>query len=164
MAKKNQPCVGPLKWEIGGESDKMLLMLSWIRIWNRRLVLPAKHANRNIPVHELLLVSPTRSEERTKDYFLADHISGISERGYPAAILRKYLSEVKFANKKTALPRRNKSARKKLLPFVTQCNPALPNLKKILMGNDTLYKAKGLRKIFKEPLLISCHRGKSLNS
>ena len=39
--------------------------------------------NRNIPVHELLLLSPTRREERlhqrgsaqtSKDYFLADHI------------------------------------------------------------------------------------------
>ena len=41
--------------------------------------------------------------------------------------------------------------------------PALPNLKKILMGNGTLYKTKRLRKIFKEPPLISHHRGKSLN-
>ena len=49
------------------------------------------------------------------------------ERGYPAAILRKYLSEVKFADRKTALQQRNKSARKKL-PFVTQYYPALASL------------------------------------
>ena len=56
------------------------------------------------------------------------------ERGYPAAILSKYLSEVKFADRKTALQQRNKSARKKLVPFLTQYHPALPSLKKILMG------------------------------
>ena len=62
------------------------------------------------------------------------------ERGYPVPIVRKYLSELKFADKKTALQQSNKSARKKLLPFVTQYNPALLRLKKILWGNSTLYK------------------------
>ena len=39
------------------------------------------------------------------------------ERGYPAAILRKYLCKVKFADGKTALQQRNKSARKKTSTF-----------------------------------------------
>ena len=81
------------------------------------------------------------------------------ERGYPAAILRKYLSEVKFADRKTALQQRNKSARKKLLPFVTQYHPALPSLKKILMGKwHLIQNQQQLREIFKEPPLISCDR------
>ena len=49
------------------------------------------------------------------------------ERGYMylAAIVRKYLSEVTFADRKTALQQRNKSAReKKILPFVKQYHPA----------------------------------------
>ena len=62
------------------------------------------------------------------------------ERGYSVPIVRKYLSELKFADKKTALQKNNKSARKKLLPFVTQYHPALLKLKKILWGNSTLYK------------------------
>ena len=33
------------------------------------------------------------------------------ERGYPAAILRKYLSEVPFADRKTALPLTEKQIR-----------------------------------------------------
>ena len=37
------------------------------------------------------------------------------ERGYSVPIVRKYLSELKFADKKTALQKNNKSARKKLL-------------------------------------------------
>ena len=39
------------------------------------------------------------------------------ERGYLAAIVRKYLSEVKFAKRKTASQERNKSARKKIIKF-----------------------------------------------
>ena len=62
------------------------------------------------------------------------------ERGYPAAILRKYLSEVKFADRKTALQQRNKSARKKLLTFVAQYLPASPSLKRILMEKWHLIK------------------------
>jgi len=62
------------------------------------------------------------------------------ERGYPVPIVRKYLSELKFADKKTALQQSNKAARKKLLSFVTKYNPALLRLKKILWGNSTLYK------------------------
>ena len=46
---------------------------------------------------------------------------------------RKYLSEVKFANMKTALQQRNKSESKKFLPFATQYHPALPSLKRIHM-------------------------------
>ena len=55
--------------------------------------------------------------------------NGLIERGYPAAIVRKYLSEVNFADRETALQQRNKSASKELLPYVTQYHPALPSLK-----------------------------------
>ena len=56
------------------------------------------------------------------------------ERGYPAIILRKYFTEVKFSDRKTALWQRKKCARTKILPFVTQHPPALRSLKRILMG------------------------------
>ena len=65
------------------------------------------------------------------------------ERGYLATILRTYLSEIKFADKQTALKQIKKSTRKKkLLPFVTQYHPALPSLTRILIKNrnGTLYK------------------------
>ena len=53
--------------------------------------------------------------------------------------------------------------RKKILPFVTQYHPALPNLKNILMGKRHLIQIQPyLRDIFKEPPLISYHKGKSL--
>ena len=88
----------------------------------------------------------------------------LKERHYPVAIIvRKYRSEVKFADRKTALQQRNKSARKK--PRLTQYHPALPSLKKILMGGKwhLIQNQQRLREIFKEPPLISYREGKSLN-
>ena len=40
--------------------------------------------------------------------------------GYPVPIARKYLSELKFADRKTGLQQSNQSARRKLLPVVTK--------------------------------------------
>ena len=47
------------------------------------------------------------------------------ERGYLPAIVRKYLSEVKFADKKTASQKRNKSTRKKTTTFCYTIPPSL---------------------------------------
>ena len=57
----------------------------------------------------------------------------------------------------------NKSARKKLLPFVTQYHPALPSLKRIHMRKwHLIQNQQRLREIFQEPPLISYRKGKSL--
>ena len=112
---------------------------------------------------EALRLLRTNSSQITFERNIRNFHNRLLERGYPAPILRKYLSEVKFANRKTALQQRNKSARKKLLPFVTQYHPALPSLKKILMGKWQLKQnQQRLREIFKEPPLISYRKGKSL--
>ena len=42
------------------------------------------------------------------------------KRGYPVPNATEYLSELKLADRKTALQQSNKSARKKPLPFVTK--------------------------------------------
>ena len=59
--------------------------------------------------------APTTFEETIKDFENRQ-----VKRGYPVPIARKYLSELKFADRKTALQQSNKSARKKPLPFVTK--------------------------------------------
>ena len=83
-------------------------------------------------------------------------------RDYPATTVEKHLSEVNFADRKKVLEQRNKNASKKILPFVTQYHPALPNLKNILVGKWHLIQNKPyLRNIFKEPSLISYRKGKS---
>ena len=87
----------------------------------------------------------------------------LKNRDYPATTVEKHLSEVIFADRKKALEQRNKNVSKKILPFVTQYHPALPNLKNILMGKWQLIQIQPyLRDIFKEPPLISYRKGKSL--
>ena len=55
-----------------------------------------------------------------------------------------------------SLAQKNKTAPKKILPFVTQYHPALPNLKDTLMGKWHLIENQPqLREIFKEPPIIS---------
>ena len=114
---------------------------------------------------EALRLLRTNSSQITFEKNIRNFHNRLLERGFPAAILRKYLSEVKFADRKTALQQRNKSARKKLLPFVTQYHPALPSLNKILMGKwHLIQNQQRLREIFKEPPIISYRKGKSLRT
>ena len=73
----------------------------------------------------------------------------LKNRDYPATTVEKHLSEVIFPDRKKALEQRNKNVRKKILPFVTQYHPALPNLKNILMGKWHLIQNQPyLRNIF----------------
>ena len=58
----------------------------------------------------------------------------LQNRGYPTRIVEKHLSEIKFSDREMSLAQKNKTARKKILPFVTQYHMALSNLKDTLMG------------------------------
>ena len=55
----------------------------------------------------------------------------------------------------------NKKTRKRILPFVTEYRPTMPDLKHILMNKWHLIQNQP-RKIFKNPPLISYRRGRSL--
>ena len=71
-----------------------------------------------------------------------------------------FLAEVKFTDRKSALQQKVKNG---LMPFVTQYNPSVPNLKNILMSKWHLIENQPmLREIYREPPLISYRRGKSL--
>ena len=56
-------------------------------------------------------------------------------RGYPNTLVNKVLSEVKFDEQKSALQQKEKM-HKRILPFVTQYLPAVPNLKNIFMSKS----------------------------
>ena len=87
----------------------------------------------------------------------------LQNRGYPARMIEKHLSEIKFSDRELSLAQKNKTARNKILPFATQYHPALPNLKDALMGKWHLTDNQAqLRNIFKEPPIISYRKGKSL--
>ena len=83
-------------------------------------------------------------------------------RGYPNNLIDKTLSEVKFSDRKKAL-KGNTRVQKEILPFVTQYNPSVPNLKHILMEKWHLIESQPkLKEMFKEPPIISYKRGISL--
>ena len=83
---------------------------------------------------EALRLLRTNSSEITFEENMRNFSTRLKNRDYPATTVEKHLSEVIFADRKKALEQRNKNASKKILPFVTQYHPALPNLKNILMG------------------------------
>ena len=78
-------------------------------------------------------------------------------------MINKHLSEVKHHERKSALQNKTKT-HKKILPFVTEYRPSVPNLKKIIMHEWYLIENQPLlREIFiKDPPTISYKRGKSL--
>ena len=95
------------------------------------------------------------SSQRTFEVHIRNFAARLKNRGYPAAIVEKDLSEVKFSEKKTSWT--------KIVPLVTQYHPALSYFKDILTGK--WYKIQNqpqLRNIFKEPPLLSYRKGKSL--
>ena len=72
------------------------------------------------------------------------------------------LSDIKFTKRESVLQQKYEN-QKEILPFVTQYQPSVPNLKHVLMQKWHLIQNQpSLRQIFKEPPLISFKRGKSL--
>ena len=85
------------------------------------------------------------------------------ERGYPENFIKTTLSKVAFEDRNQALRQKQKQ-NKKILPFVMQYHPAVPNLKPILMNSwHFITQQPFLNNIFKEPQLISYKRVLSLN-
>ena len=75
------------------------------------------------------------------------------DRGYPENLIQRTISEVNFEDRKQPI-----------LPFVTQFQPSVPNLKQILMSKWHLITNQPLLKeIFKGPPLISYKKGRSLH-
>ena len=83
-------------------------------------------------------------------------------RGYPRHLVDHILSEVKFTERESALQHGQKT-QEMPLPFVTQCHPSVPHLKRIYMRKwHWIENQPLLREIYKEPPFISYRKGKSL--
>ena len=79
-------------------------------------------------------------------------------RGYPNNLIEKTLSEVEFSDRHKAL-KDNTRVQREILPFVTQYNPFVPNLKHILMEKWYLIESQQkLKEMLKEPPIISYER------
>ena len=82
------------------------------------------------------------------------------QRGYPEDLS---LSEVNVKDRKLALQQKPKT-NLRILPFVTQYQPSVPNQKQILMTEWHLIEQQPLlSEIYKKPPLVSYKRGRSLN-
>ena len=87
-----------------------------------------------------------------------EYLNYTFKRGYPNNLIDKTLSEVKFSDRKKAL-KDNTRVQKEILPFVTQYNPSVPNLKHILMEKWHVIESQPkLQEMFKEPPIISYER------
>ena len=82
-------------------------------------------------------------------------------RGYPEDLINIILSEMNFKDRKLALQQKPK-INLRILAFVTQYQPSVPNLKQILVRNWHLIgKQPLLSEIYKKPPLVSYKRGRS---
>ena len=112
---------------------------------------------------EALRLLRTNSSKLTFEENMKNVEKRLLYRGYSAIVVEKHFSEVKFSDRKASLKQKNRDARRRILPFVTQYHPALPNLKTLLMRKWHLIQNQPqLREIFTEPPLISYRKGKSL--
>ena len=105
----------------------------------------------------------TNSSHSTFNKNMQSFKTRLKNRGYPNEFLEKHLFEVNFKDRKRSLENKDKSTKKKILPFITQYHPALPKVKNILMRKWHLIQNQPyLKEIFQEPPILSYRKGKSL--
>ena len=111
---------------------------------------------------EALRLLRTNSSMKTFEENIIKFKKHLMERGYPQNFINNTLSEVRFEQRTQALLQRNK-IKKRILPFITQYHPAVPNLKETLTRKWYLIQQQPLlNRIFKEPPIISYRKGRSL--
>lgn len=104
----------------------------------------------------------TNSSETAFKTAISQFKTNLIERGYPETLVSTTLAEITFEERKAALQQKRKQDRR-ILPFVTQYRPSVPNLKQILMQKWHLIQQQPLlRRIFKDPPIVSYKRGRSL--
>ena len=105
-----------------------------------------------------LLIYHTNSSEETFVANIRIFKLRLRARGYPNNLIEKTLSEVEFSDRHKAL-KDNTRVQREILPFVTQYNPSVPNLKHILMEKWHLIESQPkLKEVFKEPPIICYER------
>ena len=78
---------------------------------------------------EALRLLRTNSSEKTFEENIANFKQRLRMRGYRDKVIDKHLSEVKQHERMLALQNKTKT-HKKILPFVIEYRPSVPNLKK----------------------------------
>ena len=104
----------------------------------------------------------TNSSETAFKTAVARFKTNLIERGYPETLVSTTLTEITFEGRKSALQQIRKE-NTRILPFVTQYRPSVPNLKQIPMQNWHLIQQQPLlSRIFQDPPIVSYKRGRSL--
>ena len=85
---------------------------------------------------EVLRLLRTNSSQTTSEENIRNFAACLKNRGYPAVTVVKHLSEVKFFEREISLTNKDRTTRSKILPFVTQYHPALPNFNEIHSWGD----------------------------
>ena len=111
---------------------------------------------------EALRLLRTNSSKKIFEEQIKNLKSRLRERGYPENLVQTTLSKVQLENRKLALLQKQKE-NKRILPFVTQYHPAVPNLKQILLKDWHLIEQQPLLKeMYKDPPLVSYKRDRSI--
>jgi len=109
---------------------------------------------------EALRLLRTNSSKTTFEENILNFKIRLVARGYPLNLIDKHLSEINFTERKSALKKNQKKNMKDILPFVTKYEPAVPNIKQILMKKWHIIQEQPLLKqIFKDPPIISFKKG-----
>ena len=104
---------------------------------------------------EALRLLTTNSSKNLFEEKIKNFKSYLLERGYPENLIKTTLSGVNFKDRKQALQQAKKD-NKRILPFVTQYQPSVPNVRPILMKYwHLIEKQPLLSEIYKDPPLIS---------
>ncbi|PFX24782.1 hypothetical protein AWC38_SpisGene25758 [Stylophora pistillata] len=104
---------------------------------------------------EALRLLRTNSSQTIFEEKIANFKAHLLKRGYPEALINTTLSEVNFKNRKLALQQKPKT-NQRILPFITQYQPPVPNLKQILMRHWHLIETKPvLSELYENPPLVS---------
>lgn len=111
---------------------------------------------------EALRLLRTNSSKATFEDNISNFETRLLARGYPRNLIENTLSEINFTERESALKQETKIP-KDILPFVTQYEPSVPNIKQVLMKKWHIIQNQPLLKeIYKEPPIISFKKGKSL--
>ena len=111
---------------------------------------------------EALRLLRTNSSETTFKTAVSNFKTHLKERGFPETLISTTLAEIRFEDRKLALQQRRKQ-NLRILPFVTQYRPSVPNLKQILMQKWHLIQQQPLlNKMFKDPPMVAYKRGRPL--
>jgi len=107
------------------------------------------HVKRGFIKGEALRLLRTNSSKTLFEEMIKNYKKQFQENGYRESFIQNTLSEVNFEDRKLAL-RQKRRENKRILPFVAQYQPSVPNLEQIVMNRWHLiknnhYSTKSLR-------------------